>query len=177
MDINRYDKGKIYKLVDLNYSKCYIGSTCKRLSQRIADHRHQYKLHQTGQTNYTSSFCLFDEFGVENCKIELIENYPCGSKDELLKREGHYIEKTDCVNRCVAGRSKAISDKLYRETNRDKLKQYREENKEDRSKYHKQYCQIEYHCEICDIMVRRCNKARHNKTEKHKFNIDIKYQR
>jgi hypothetical protein len=47
-----------------------------------------------------------DEFGIENCKIELIENYPCNSKEELLKREGWYIKVTECVNKMVAGRTK-----------------------------------------------------------------------
>jgi len=32
---------------------------------------------------------LFDEFGIENCKIVWEEDFPCGSKNELEKREGH----------------------------------------------------------------------------------------
>ena len=30
----------------------------------------------------------FDEFCVENCKIILIEEYPCQNKKQLEKREG-----------------------------------------------------------------------------------------
>ena len=33
-------------------------------------------------------------------KMELIENHPCHSKQELLKREGFHIQNAECVNRC-----------------------------------------------------------------------------
>ena len=48
---------------------------------------------------------IFNEFGIENCKIELIENYPCQSKEELFKREGGHIKATECVNRQIASRT------------------------------------------------------------------------
>jgi hypothetical protein len=31
-------------------------------------------------------FDIFDEYGIENCKIELIENYPFNNIEELRKR-------------------------------------------------------------------------------------------
>ena len=39
---------------------------------------------------YIYIYDLFAEFGYENCKIELIELYPCNSKAELHAREGFY---------------------------------------------------------------------------------------
>jgi len=33
----------------------------------------------------------YDKIGWENAKIELIENFPCDSKQELEDREYHYI--------------------------------------------------------------------------------------
>ena len=39
---------------------------------------------------------IFNEFGIENCKIELIENYPCQSKEELFKREGGHQSNRMC---------------------------------------------------------------------------------
>ena len=41
--MNRYENGKIYKIVDVGYNKCYIGSTCESLSKRMERHRKQYK--------------------------------------------------------------------------------------------------------------------------------------
>ena len=39
MDTNRYQNGKIYKITDVGYNNCYIGSTTESLSQRMARHR------------------------------------------------------------------------------------------------------------------------------------------
>ena len=40
---NKYLKGKIYKVVDIGYNKCYVGSTCEELSVRMVRHRDKYK--------------------------------------------------------------------------------------------------------------------------------------
>ena len=62
--MSKYQNGKIYKIVDVEYNKCYIGSTCEELSQRMARHRAIYK---RKRASYVSSFDLFDEFGLDNC--------------------------------------------------------------------------------------------------------------
>ena len=94
--MNRYEKGKIYKITDVGYNKCYFGSTCESLSRRMDRHRNNFKRYSNGKKEAkTSSFFLFEGYGVENCKIELIEIYPCVCKEELLRREGHYIKETD----------------------------------------------------------------------------------
>ena len=54
---------------------------------------------------------------MDNCKIELIENYCCECKEELLRREGHYIRENECVNKLIAGRTK----KEYKSENKEKL--------------------------------------------------------
>jgi len=72
--MNRYENGKIYKIVDVGYNKCYIGSTCESLSKRMERHRKQYKEYSKGKTRKkTTAVDIFNEFGIENCKIELIE--------------------------------------------------------------------------------------------------------
>ena len=45
----------------------------------------------------------FNEFGLKNCKIELLEKFPCYRKDELEAGEGHYQREHECVNRMMAG--------------------------------------------------------------------------
>ena len=70
-------KGKIYKLVDVGYNKCYIGSTIENLSDRIARHRYSYKMWCSGKrTTKNTAFDMLDEFGVDNIKMEEIEKYP-----------------------------------------------------------------------------------------------------
>ena len=122
---NKYASGKIYKLVDKNFTKLYIGSTTQELSQRMTDHRRQYRQWQEGSNKFTSSFEIFEEFGIENCEILLLEIYPCNNKMELRKREGEHIMKHDCVNRVVAGRC----SKQYYKDNQAKIKQYYIDNK------------------------------------------------
>ena len=34
---------------------------------------------------------LFDEFGMNNCKILLIKDFPCKNKEELEREEGNEI--------------------------------------------------------------------------------------
>ena len=140
--MNRYEKGKIYKITDVGYNKCYIGSTCETLSKRIDRHRCCYRRYLTHQDGWTTSFLLFEEFGIENCKIELIENYPCNSKEELVRREGHYIKETECVNKVVSGRTKReyFLDNYEHLTRwrKEYVKKYNQENKEKKSEYDKQ---------------------------------------
>ena len=103
---NKLENGRIYKITDIGYNECYIGSTVQPLSRRLANHRAKYTLYNKGQHHNVSVFRLFDKYSVENCKIELVEHYPCKDKEELQKREGYWIENTDCVNKCVAGRTR-----------------------------------------------------------------------
>ena len=120
-----YSKGKIYRLncADL----VYIGSTTQALSQRMTQHRRDYKCWVNGKDHYISSFDLFklgDPF------ITLIEDYPCDRKEQLLARERFHIEKNDCVNKQIPGRT----DVEYREDNKEailgKKKEYYDLNKE-----------------------------------------------
>ena len=122
------NNGKIYKVQNIAGDKIYIGSTNKKyLSQRMDTHRSGYKRWKAGkEEGKIYSYDIFEEFGIENCVILLIESYPCGSKDELRAREGHYIQTLKCVNKNIAGR-KVI--KRIIET--DEEKQIREKYEED----------------------------------------------
>ena len=157
--MSRYENGKVYKITDIGYNKCYVGSTCESLSQRMAHHHSQYKYYKSRTDKKDiNSFLLFDEFGFENCKIELIEHYPCESKEELRRREGYYIQSMDCVNRLVAGRTAKEYKEYYNPLNKEKIqegqrewyennkehqkaksKEFRANHKEELKDYHKQY--------------------------------------
>ena len=80
---NKYSNGKIYKITDNAYTKCYIGSTIQPLSSRMGGHRREYKRYLLGNFTLITSFLLFQEFGKENCKIEIIEEYPCENLEQL----------------------------------------------------------------------------------------------
>ena len=138
-----YQEGKIYKIVsNTDDDICYVGSTTKKyLSQRMDSHRSDYKKLKKGKNINTSAYKMFEKFGVENCRIELIEVYPSNSKDELIKKEGEHIRKLNCVNRCIMGRTK----REYYDDNINKILTYnkilRQKNKDVISKKQKVYYQ------------------------------------
>ena len=125
-----YKNGKIYAIVSDQTDKIYIGSTCNYLSSRFYDHK---------RTNIkiTSKQIL----AYNDCRIELIENYPCKTKKELLEREAHYIRinKDKCVNICIPLRT----HKEYNEDNKEKRKlknkEWRKNNEDELKKKKAEY--------------------------------------
>ena len=120
---NKYVNSKIYQITDNAYTNCYIGSTYSTLAKRMSQHRDDYNRYIIGKIAQTCSYDIFDEFGVENCKIELVESYPCESRDDLNKCEGYWIRETQCVNRVMTGRTRH----QYREDNRDTIAEHKKE--------------------------------------------------
>ena len=46
----------------------------------------------------------FDEFGVENCNLVLMEERPCQNRKQLKNREGEYIENDKSrLSGCLVG--------------------------------------------------------------------------
>ena len=89
MAVRDYSTGKIYKIVvdtDEEY-KPYVGSTIQGLAERMGGHRSNYKKWKIGKVAKCSSFDLFDKFGIESCKIILLEEYSCDSKIKLLMKD------------------------------------------------------------------------------------------
>ena len=75
-------------------------------------------------------YLLFDKFGLENVKIELIEEYPCENLQQLRQREGFHIRSENCINKYIAGRTLAE----HYQDNKDKIdeqhRQYYSKNKD-----------------------------------------------
>ena len=127
--MRNYQNGKIYAVRSRSRPDLvYVGSTVSPLSERMGRHR--------GPNNDCTSKQIVD---IGDAYIELIELYPCNSKEELNRREGHFQRSMDCVNKVIAGRTIAE----YREDNKEafaaRQKQYQEDNKEAISAYKKQY--------------------------------------
>jgi len=182
---NIYKQTKIYKITSFVGDKIYIGSTTKKhLCDRMANHRYGYKKWKNQEIRKVTSFDIFDEYGLDNCKIILIENYPCNNKDEKNSREAHWIKTTECVNKIVPGRT----DKQYFEDNKEKImeyqKKYQQEHKELYSKSQREHYQrnkeaidakrnVVIQCECGGHYVLKC-KSRHLITAKHKKYIEDK---
>ena len=93
-----YSKGKIYRIV--GGDGVYIGSTTRDLNTRFIEHKHDFK-----RKARVTSCHLFASNGIDNCGIELIEDYPCASNNELKQREAEIIKNTPCVNKQVPGQT------------------------------------------------------------------------
>jgi hypothetical protein len=82
--------GKVYKIYSHKGDKVYIGSTTDRyLCNRFSDHRTDYRAGKR-----CTSCVLFDEYGMENCNIELIEEVEYKDVLELKEREQYWIDNT-----------------------------------------------------------------------------------
>ena len=124
-----YQNGKIY-MIWCEDDK-YYGSTTVSLSRRMTGHRSKY--------NKCSSFIIFEKYGIEKCKIELVELFPCNSLEELRAREGYYIRNNNCVNKNIPDRNSSERYDDNKEQILERNKQYREDNKEQILERNKQY--------------------------------------
>ena len=134
-----YSHGKIYK-VTCESGLVYIGSTVRTLKKRFTQH--------TKPTNDCETRHFI------NPKIELIENFPCETKQELLWREREWFDKTDCVNKMRPIRS----DEEYIEQYLAEGRKYREKNREKLIE--------KFNCD-CGGRFTHHNKAQHKKTKLH----------
>jgi len=172
---SKYNNGKIYKIVG-QCGLIYIGSTTKKLYDRLTIHKSKYKRFLDGKsTNYLTSFEVFKS---GEYKIELIEEFACDSKDELTAREGHYIRKMDCVNKIIPGRTMKEWYEDNKEKKKEYLKEYYQQNKEklnvkqkEYNKKNKEWRNQKNECP-CGGSYSNNNKSQHLKTKLHQNYIN-----
>lgn len=181
-----YSNGKIYKIEPLNGEEgdIYIGSTTKEyLSQRLDAHRSGFKQFITGKRKHsTTSFKLFEKYGIENCFIVLLELVDAKSKDELHSREAQYIKTLQCINKLIPLRTtkewyednrEHIKEynKEYKESNKEKIQEYNESNKEKIKEY-----RVIYYETNKDIIKDKIKDWRENNKEKIKERKKLYYK-
>ena len=79
-----YKKGKIYKVINDENDKFYLGCTVEKyLSNRMSSYRK------------THNKCMSANLGVDlkDCSIILIESYDCKDINELKKKQREYYDK------------------------------------------------------------------------------------
>jgi len=193
-----YSEGKIYKIIAETTEDFlpYVGSSTQKLSKRMSQHRDNYKLFLEGKDRIRSKACdLFQKFGVKNCRIVLIENFPCKTIEELVCRERYWY---DNIKNCNAQKPQRTIEELvnyikeYCAKNKEKKKEYNQKNKEQIAERSKEYYQTHkeqiaekdkiyydkykelilekrkktYECP-CGSICCKSHKTRHEKTIKH----------
>jgi len=134
---NKYQRGKIYRIVCNTTGLQYYGSTCEdKLCKRLTRHKSDYNRFLKNKRGYVASFKILEN---NDYAIILVENFPCNNKDELLKIERYYIENNECVNKNIPSR---IS-KEYHQDNKDQINErkkiYYDNNKERINARHKEW--------------------------------------
>lgn len=162
--MNKYENGKIYKIVNISNDKVYVGSTCKSLKSRFIKHKSLSKT-KPNWLLYTE----FNEIGIHNFKIELIELFPCNEKWQLLQRESYYIGQLNPVlnsRESYTGLTKQEYEKEYRNDNKDTIKEYMKEYQQTNKDKLFEWKTTKKDCE-CGGTYTLCNKSQHIKTRKH----------
>ena len=159
--MNKYNNGKIYKIVDNTSDMVYVGSTCITLKQRLKNHEYHYKSFKAGKI--ISNLSSFQILKNENYSIELIEYYPCENKKDLEKRETYYIKLYK--NNIKNFGKKIINKNIPRRTK----KEYRaEESSKIRTNDNKML-----YCDKCQMSFKKRYKYRHDKLYFHRKNMGL----
>ena len=130
----RYENSKIYKLVceDGCY---YYGSTTSTLTNRLSKHKSNSKIENSKLYTHIKGL------GWDKVRIQLVEQFPCENKQDLLQKENEYILSGKDDNLClntirahVTSEQRIIDKQTYRDGSRDIINErarvYREQNKE-----------------------------------------------
>ena len=65
----------------------------QELCNRMADHRSGYNIYKRGSARYVCVYSMFDEYGIGNMKIGLVE------------AQGYHIQDEDFIHKRLAGRT------------------------------------------------------------------------
>lgn len=133
MDTMGYETGKIYKLV-CSDGYYYIGSTVRTLKSRLASHKHTSK---TTDTN--TAYNHIKSIGWENVVIELIELFPCETKEQLLQQETLRISEHKTDTFCLNTRNPVKDKQAQNEKSREYYQQHRDEILKTRREYQTQH--------------------------------------
>ena len=173
--MNKYEKTIMYKLVNYDCPELlYVGSTInfikRKSTHKACSKTSNAKIYRTIRENG----------GWESWVMVKISDFPCKSNTEARMEEDRLmIEMKSNLNMVKAYTSpeqrieqKRVSDKKFRENNKESLKeyykQYCENNREQLAKYKSEKILCE-----CDCTIRRGDIARHKKTIKHQKAITL----
>ena len=175
---NRYSRGKIYRIIFDWSDKQYIGSTCQSLSSRKSFHKCDALQGKKG-----SFYNELRDHDFEGWTIELIEKYPCTSKEELQAREGYYMRKYRDENVPLFNLRLAHGNNPeYKEEQEKAKKEYRQKywevNKEVKNAERKERYKAnrdtlleknreQFTCDVCSGKYTFGNRSNHKKTKKH----------
>lgn len=143
--------GRIYKIEpkceECEIGDVYYGATCRNIDVRYKEHIKKYLAYKKGNSNFLSSYTIFDKYGTENCRIVMMEEVVYENIMELRMLENNYIVNNLCVNQ------------------RDSIMDL-QKRKQKKKEFFKIWKRIKNKCD-CGGCYTNKNKKEHKKTTKH----------
>ena len=120
-----YAAGKIYavRCAD-DPDLCYVGSTVRPLTRRMDCHRSAAKRNARSDLGAEMRRC-----GPQRFYIELLEDYPCGSREELERKEGEWAQQIATLNKRTPGQTRPEWKAANHEEDLRKHREYNEANR------------------------------------------------
>lgn len=171
-----YKNGVIYKIEHNDKPELiYIGSTTHFI-RRKANHKKNCNDEKKKEYNFKLYQMIRDNGGFNEFKIMVIKEYQCNNKIELIiEEEKHRKEFQANLNDRKAHTTyeeakelKKEYQKNYREDNKEKIKEKDKEHYETNKEKINEQKKEKINC-LCGSIFRKCDKARHEKTEKHQI--------
>ena len=177
--MNDYKLGRIYKVITRESNDIYIGSTFNELRHRFIMHKRCYN--NSLKDRGVSIRHLFNNYGINNCKIVLIKEYVVVDKRHLEVYEALWICKLNkyCVNQNIPfgfSSIKSFRKKYYKQYYNDKREtrlEYQKEynkNKEYKIKEYQKKYQKEHKDNIKEYLIKNKNKIKERM--KHKIECE-----
>ena len=134
-----YQNTVMYKIVcnDLNVVDCYVGHTTN-FRHRKASHKHICSNDEHKDYNIKLYKSIRQNGGWNNWTMIEIEKYPCSDSNEAHARERYYYEIFNATNNTNYP-NRSVNE--WQVINKDKIKQYIENNKEKFQVLKKKYYQ------------------------------------
>ena len=159
---SKYQNGKIYCIWSYETEEIYIGSTYNELDHRLKGHKKKYSQMLNGKK--VGNRKSFEILKYGDAQIGIIEEYPCNTKQELLRREGELQQQIKCVNKLIAGQTDKEWRILHKTDLLDYGKKYRVEHKDELQKKRKIYVKKNENL----MKEKRKEKYRENKNDMNK---------
>jgi len=163
-------KGIVYCIECKDSGDKYVGSTTKRLVERMWQHKGHIKQFENG--NMVGKCTVFNIIKNNNYKSYILEEVEYEDIKDLRKKELEYIEKTECINIMHPTLPKSERDRRYRngEKREEILQKKRDYHHKNTEKIKEQRSQV-IECE-CGGTYTLNHKAGHLRTLYHRRRTD-----
>ena len=143
-----YSKAKVYKLVCDGSEDFYIGSTCNKLSKRLAEHRRNARHPKYQQRNV---YKWMNEMDPTNIQIILVSEHPeCASFEQQRMYEREAVER---LKPSLNMKSPYRTEDEAKEQKREDTRRYHADDPEKYREYYRRY--REAHPDRCREKNRR----------------------